>query len=110
MFEQVLAAKERLRGYANITPVITSRTINRLVGAQVYFKCENFQRIGAFKFRGAFNSISQLSKAEKARGVITYSSGNHAQAVALVGQMLNCAGSSFGRSNAEYSNNNRNAE
>ena len=89
MFEQVLAAKEKLRGYVNVTPVITSRTINRLVGAQVYFKCENLQRIGAFKFRGAFNSISQLSKAEKARGVITYSSGNHAQAVALVGQMLN---------------------
>jgi len=89
MFKQVLAAKERLRGYANVTPVVTSRTINRLVGAQVYFKCENLQRVGAFKFRGAFNSISQLSKAEKARGVITYSSGNHAQAVALVGQMLN---------------------
>jgi len=89
MFKQVLAAKERLRGYANVTPVMTSRTINRLVGAKVYFKCENLQRIGAFKFRGAFNSISQLSKAEKARGVITYSSGNHAQAVALVGQMLN---------------------
>ncbi|MBW2607674.1 MAG: threo-3-hydroxy-L-aspartate ammonia-lyase [Deltaproteobacteria bacterium] len=89
MFEQILAAKERLRGYVNVTPVMTSRTINRLVGAKVYFKCENFQRIGAFKFRGAFNSISQLSKAEKARGVITYSSGNHAQAVALVGKMLN---------------------
>ena len=89
MFKQVQAAKERLKGYANVTPIMTSRTLNRLVGAEVYFKCENFQRIGAFKFRGAFNSISQLSKAEKARGVITYSSGNHAQAVALVGKMLN---------------------
>jgi len=89
MFEQVQAAKERLKGYANVTPIMTSRTLNRLVGAEVYFKCENLQRIGAFKFRGAFNSISQLSKAEKARGVITYSSGNHAQAVALVGQMMN---------------------
>ena len=89
MFEQVQAAKKRLKGYANVTPIMASRTLNRLVGAAVYFKCENFQRIGAFKFRGAFNSISQLSKAEKARGVITYSSGNHAQAVALVGQMLN---------------------
>ena len=89
MFEKVLAAKERLKDYANVTPIMASRTLNRLVGAEVYFKCENFQRIGAFKFRGAFNSISQLSKAEKARGVITYSSGNHAQAVALVGQMLN---------------------
>jgi len=68
---------------------MSSRTLNRLIGAEVYFKCENFQRIGAFKFRGAFNSISQLTEAEKARGVITYSSGNHAQAVALVGQMLN---------------------
>jgi threo-3-hydroxy-L-aspartate ammonia-lyase len=89
MFKQVQAAKERLKGYASVTPIMASRTLNRLVGAKVYFKCENFQRIGAFKFRGAFNSISQLSKAEKARGVITYSSGNHAQAVALVGKMLN---------------------
>ena len=75
MFEQILAAKERLQGYVNVTPVMTSRTLNRIVGAEVYFKCENLQRIGAFKFRGAFNSISKLSKAEKARGVITYSSG-----------------------------------
>ena len=89
MFKQVQAAKERLKGYAHVTPVMTSRTLNRLVKADVFFKCENFQRIGAFKFRGAFNSISQLSEAEKARGVITYSSGNHAQAVALVGQMMN---------------------
>ncbi len=89
MFEQVRTAKERLKGYANVTPIMASRTLNQLVGADVYFKCENFQRVGAFKFRGAFNSISQLSKAEKEHGVITYSSGNHAQAVALVGQMLN---------------------
>lgn len=89
MFKRVQAAKERLKGYANVTPIMTSRTLNRLIGAEVYFKCENFQRIGAFKFRGAFNSISQLSEKEKRRGVITYSSGNHAQAVALVGQMLN---------------------
>lgn len=89
MFKNVQAAKERLKGYANVTPVMTSRTLNRLVGAEVYLKCENFQRIGAFKFRGAFNSMSQLTEAEKAQGVITFSSGNHAQAVALVGQMLN---------------------
>ena len=89
MFAQILAAKERLKGHANVTPVMTSRTLNRLVGADVFFKCENFQRMGAFKFRGAFNSISQLSRAEKAWGIITYSSGNHAQAVALVGQMMN---------------------
>ena len=88
MFEQILAAKERLQGHVNVTPIMTSRTLNRQVGAEVYFKCENLQRIGAFKFRGAFNSISKLSEAEKARGVITYSSGNHAQAVALVGRML----------------------
>ncbi len=89
MLKQVQAAKKRLKGYAHVTPVMTSRTLNRLVKAEVFFKCENFQRIGAFKFRGAFNSISQLSEAEKARGVLTYSSGNHAQAVALVGQMMN---------------------
>jgi threonine dehydratase len=89
MFEQIQAAKERLRGHANVTPVMTSRTLNQWIGAEVYFKCENLQRIGAFKFRGAFNSISKLSKIEKDRGVITYSSGNHAQAVALVGRMLN---------------------
>lgn len=88
MFEQILAAKERLQGHVNVTPIMTSRTLNRRVGAEIYFKCENLQRIGAFKFRGAFNSISKLSKTEKARGVITYSSGNHAQAVALVGRML----------------------
>ena len=88
MFKQVQAAKERLKGYAHVTPVMTSRTLNRMVKAEIFFKCENFQRIGAFKFRGAFNSISQLSESEKARGVITYSSGNHAQAVALVGQMM----------------------
>ena len=89
MFKLILAAKERLKGHANVTPVMTSRTLDRIVGAEIYFKCENLQRIGAFKFRGAFNSISKLSEAEKARGVITYSSGNHAQAVALVGRMLN---------------------
>ena len=88
MFKQVQDAKERLKGIANVTPVLTCRTLNRLVGAEVFFKCENFQKIGAFKFRGAFNSITQLSTAEKTRGVITYSSGNHAQAVALVGQMM----------------------
>ncbi len=89
MFAQVQAAKKRLTGYAHVTPIVTSRTLNRLVGAQVYFKCENFQKVGAFKFRGAFNSMSTLTAAEKAQGVITYSSGNHAQAVAFVGHMLN---------------------
>lgn len=89
MLEKILAAKNRLKGIANITPVLTSRTLNETLGAEVYFKCENFQRMGAFKFRGAFNCISQLTKEEKARGVVAFSSGNHAQAVALVGKMLN---------------------
>jgi threo-3-hydroxy-L-aspartate ammonia-lyase len=89
MFEHIIAAKKRLQGHVNVTPIMTSRTLNRIVGAEIYFKCENLQRIGAFKFRGAFNSISKLTKEEKNRGVITYSSGNHAQAVALVGRMLN---------------------
>jgi threonine dehydratase len=88
MFKAIQAAQERLRGQAHITPVLTSRTLNRRVGAEVFLKCENFQRVGAFKFRGAFNAISQLSDVQKLRGVITYSSGNHAQAVAWVGRLL----------------------
>jgi threonine dehydratase len=82
--EDVRAAARRLKGHAHRTPVFTSRTLNERVGAQVFLKGENFQRMGAFKYRGAYNAISRLKKAEKARGVITYSSGNHAQAVALV--------------------------
>ena len=89
MFEQVQAAQDRLKGYVNVTPIMTSRTLNQLVGAEVYLKCENFQRSGSFKFRGALNSISRLTEEERMRGVITYSSGNHGQALALVGQMLN---------------------
>ena len=89
MFLRVQAAKERIRGHADVTPVRTSRTLNEQVGAEIYFKCKNLQRVGAFKFRGAFNCISQLSEEERARDVITYSSGNHAQAVALVGRLLN---------------------
>jgi threonine dehydratase len=88
MFEHVKAAAERLRGQAKRTPVMTSRTLDDLAGTAVFLKCENFQRIGAFKFRGAFNAISLLSDEEKSRGVITYSSGNHAQAVALVSQIM----------------------
>ncbi|MBN2126629.1 MAG: threo-3-hydroxy-L-aspartate ammonia-lyase [Deltaproteobacteria bacterium] len=88
MFKDVLAAKKRLAGQANRTPLMTSRTLNREVGAEVFLKCENFQRMGAFKFRGAFNAMSRLSKEQRERGVITYSSGNHAQAVALVGGLL----------------------
>jgi len=89
MFEKILAAQKRLKGYAHVTPVMTSHTLNQRVGAEVFFKCENFQKTGAFKFRGAFNSISQLSDLERSRGVIAYSGGNHAQGIALVGEMLN---------------------
>jgi threonine dehydratase len=88
MFERVKAARDRLRGYANVTPVMNSRILNQSVAADVYLKCENFQRVGAFKFRGAFNAISQLTDQQRGRGIIAYSSGNHAQAVALVGQLL----------------------
>ena len=88
MFSRIRAAQERLKGQAHITPLMTSRTRDSLVGATVYLKCENFQRAGAFKFRGAFNALSQLTPPERKSGVITHSSGNHAQAVALVGQLL----------------------
>jgi threonine dehydratase len=87
-FEMVRAAARRLEGKAHVTPVMTSRTLDARVGAAVYLKCENFQRIGAFKFRGAYNAIAGLSAEERARGVLTFSSGNHGQAVALVGRLL----------------------
>ena len=85
-FERIQRAAQVLAGIANRTPVMTSRTINRLTGASAFFKCENYQRIGAFKFRGAYFALSQLH--HDAKGVIAYSSGNHAQAVALAGQLL----------------------
>ena len=87
-FAAVTAAALRLDGFANRTPVMTSRTLDGIVGARVFLKCENFQRGGAFKFRGAFNALSQLSADKKNAGVLTYSSGNHAQAIALAGSML----------------------
>jgi threo-3-hydroxy-L-aspartate ammonia-lyase len=83
----VRAAAERLKGVAHRTPVLTSRTLNERVGAEVFLKAENFQRIGAFKFRGAFNAISRLTPEQLAAGVAAYSSGNHAQAVALAAQL-----------------------
>jgi threonine dehydratase len=86
--DDVRAAAERLRGVAHRTPVMTSRTLDERLGASVFFKCENLQRGGAFKFRGAYNAVSQLSADERARGVLAYSSGNHAQAVALTGRLL----------------------
>ena len=91
MIEQLESARQQLRGQANVTPVMTSRTLDALAGTAVLCKCENFQRVGAFKFRGAFNAISRLDEAERARGVLTHSSGNHAQAVALVGRLLDIA-------------------
>ena len=87
-YADVEAAAKRLDGVAHRTPVLTSRTANAHTGAEIFFKCENFQRTGAFKLRGAYNALSQLSDTEKKRGVLTYSSGNHAQAVALSGQLL----------------------
>jgi len=87
-FDDIEAAAARLAGVAHRTPVMTSRTINGMTGADVFFKCENFQRAGAFKFRGAYNAMSRLTAEERARGVLTFSSGNHAQAVALAGRIL----------------------
>jgi threo-3-hydroxy-L-aspartate ammonia-lyase len=87
-YADVAAAAARLAGRAHRTPVMTSRTVDARTGARVYFKCENFQRMGAFKFRGAFNALAQLSDEARRRGVLAYSSGNHAQAVALAGRDL----------------------
>ena len=86
--KEVQDAYERIRRASIQTPLMTSLTANRRTNCSIFFKCENFQRIGAFKFRGAYNAISQLSPAQKKRGVITHSSGNHAQAVALAAKML----------------------
>ncbi len=88
MLDKIKDAKERLSGQINITPIMTSRTLDSIAGARVFLKCENFQRTGAFKFRGAFNAICRLTTEQQFRGVLTYSSGNHAQAVALVGKLL----------------------
>lgn len=87
-FTDIVAAANRLAGVAHRTPVLTSRTVNQRTNSQVFFKCENFQRAGAFKFRGAYNAIAQLSEVERRRGAIAFSSGNHAQALALAGQIL----------------------
>jgi threo-3-hydroxy-L-aspartate ammonia-lyase len=84
----VRAAAERLRGVAHHTPVVTSRTLNALTGREIFVKCENFQCAGAFKFRGAYNRLCQLSAEDKRRGVVAFSSGNHAQGVALAAKLL----------------------
>ena len=87
-FDDVCQAADRIRGIANRTPVVTSRTLDSLVGARVFLKCENLQRGGAFKFRGAYNRLVCLSNEERSRGVVAFSSGNHAQGVALAAREL----------------------
>ena len=87
-YDEVVAAAARIQGHAHNTPVLTSRTANDLLGAQVFFKCENLQRMGAFKFRGAFNALSKFDDARRRAGVVTFSSGNHAQAIALSARLL----------------------
>jgi len=87
-FDDVAAAARRIAGHAHRTPVLTSRTADEALGARLFFKCENFQRMGAFKFRGAFNALSCFDAAQRKAGVVAFSSGNHAQAVALAARIL----------------------
>lgn len=87
-YQDVEAAAQRIAGFAHKTPVLTSTTANKEFGGELFFKCENFQRMGAFKFRGAFNALSLLSPEQKKAGVIAFSSGNHAQGIALAAQLL----------------------
>jgi threo-3-hydroxy-L-aspartate ammonia-lyase len=87
-FDDVAQAAQRLKGVANRTPVLTSRTANELVGAELFFKCENYQRMGAFKFRGAYNALAQFAESQRKAGVCAFSSGNHAQGIALSAQIL----------------------
>ncbi|EML2224187.1 threo-3-hydroxy-L-aspartate ammonia-lyase [Klebsiella aerogenes] len=87
-YRDVAAAAQRIADYANRTPVMTSRTLDERYSAQLFLKCENFQRMGAFKFRGAMNALQQFSPAQKRAGVVAFSSGNHAQAIALAAKLL----------------------
>jgi threonine dehydratase len=87
-FADVVSAARRIRGVAHHTPVMTSSTLDQEIGASVYLKCENFQRMGAFKFRGAYNALSRFSEDQKRHGVVAFSSGNHAQAIALSARLL----------------------
>ncbi|KVH63680.1 serine dehydratase [Burkholderia sp. MSMB1072] len=87
-YDDVAAAAARLEGHAHRTPVMTSRTVDDTLGAQVFFKCENLQRMGAFKFRGAFNALSRFNAEQRRHGVVAFSSGNHAQAIALSARIL----------------------
>jgi threonine dehydratase len=88
-FADVESAATQIAGAAHKTPVATSKTLDARTGARLFFKCENLQRAGAFKFRGAYNALSRLDADQRRRGVVTFSSGNHAQAIALAGQLLN---------------------
>lgn len=87
-FEDIAAASARIAGHAHRTPVLRSRTADERLGAELFFKCENFQRVGAFKFRGAFNALSQFDPSQRRAGVVSFSSGNHAQAIALAARLL----------------------
>jgi threo-3-hydroxy-L-aspartate ammonia-lyase len=87
-YEDVAAAAKRIEGHAHRTPVLRSATADALTGATLFFKCENFQRMGAFKFRGAFNALARFTPDQKRAGVIAFSSGNHAQAIALAARLL----------------------
>src|SRR5258708_11122340 len=87
-YDDIAKARERIKAAARRTPVLTSSSADALVGARLFFKCENLQRMGAFKFRGAYNALSQLNAEERRRGVLAFSSGNHAQAIALAGKLL----------------------
>jgi threonine dehydratase len=87
-FEDVVAASERIAGVAHRTPVLTSTTANTELGAEIFFKCENFQRMGAFKFRGGYNALAKFTPEQRKAGVVAFSSGNHAQAVALSARLL----------------------
>lgn len=87
-YEDVVAAASRIQGHAHRTPVLTSRTANEELGAEVFFKAENLQRMGAFKFRGAFNALSRFNEAQRKAGVVAFSSGNHAQAIALSAKLM----------------------
>lgn len=87
-YQAVIDASMRLEGVANVTPVLTSRTLDNDIGAQVFFKCENYQRTGSFKFRGAYNSLAKFTDAQRQGGVVAFSSGNHAQGIALAASLL----------------------
>lgn len=87
-YEDIVAAAHRIEGHAHRTPVLTSRTANEELGAEIFFKAENLQRMGAFKFRGGFNALSRFNEAQRKAGVVAFSSGNHAQAIALSAKLL----------------------